>query len=449
MKKIGLILDTNCFLHFRGVDQISWNHLLGEGIVYLLVIDPLSKELDRQKWNKVGKLRERAEKTIKNFFTWFDQGNDFSFSENLHISLVELYKPDFDDLHLSKDELDDWFIAYALNIQESKKYDDLFVLSNDFGMHQKARQRNLKSIRLSDDYRLPSPQSDLEKENDMLKNEMLKLKNRLPKLKITFDGGNDYISLEVSEVELLPEEELKELLSKLHDEYPYALKGKSESTIVFKENGERTKSNLDDIAKTVTTLAYFTAPSKEQLEQYDESLDNFFHSKLNYEFQKRQIEAMRARSIRFKLGIDNVGTAMATNIQVSLHFPVSKTCKFMTVEEFEKLMPDEPLPPEYPESKFTFGQSFQGGRDIYIPSFHRPEVLPAPNVSSPRFTTTSSFDINFTIGDLVQHTGDSTEEMILIFPSVEEAKSFMATYSIICPEIPVPTTGKLHLEISK
>lgn len=453
MKKIGIILDTNYFLHFKGIDSIPWKGLLGAGNYFFLITDPLIKELDNQKFNKVGKLRERAEKAIRNFFFWFDTSSSFSLSTEMHITQTDILKIDFEELNLNKDDQDDNFIAYAIEVSKSNDYDEVFLLSNDFGMHRKAKLRNLKTIRLNEEHKLPPPQSELEKENANLKNELLKLHNRQPKLKILFENDQDYIEHKVQETFLLSDSEKQEIYKTLCENYPYSLKGKDKK---HESNSSSqpvaSNSDLQEFARnflaTQNTIATMFAPTTEQLQKYDEELDQYFKNHLEFEVEKRIFESRKNRSVLFQFQIKNNGGAMATNVQVNLHLPVSKQCELLTLKEFEASSPEEPNPPRKPNSSFGNLHHILGA-DGLMPTIYTPRNVQTRNVSRPTITPTNSFDIDFSIENLLHHTSENSDKMVLIFPSIDEATSFTATYSLICPENPELTKGTLHFNIKR
>lgn len=453
MKKIGIILDTNYFLHFKGIDSIPWRDLIGEGNYFFLITDPLIKELDTQKFNKVGKLRERAEKAIKNFFLWFDSSSTFSLSSEINITQTDILKINFEELNLNKEDQDDNFIAYTIEVSKSNDYDEVFLLSNDFGMHRKAKLRNLKTVRLSDEHKLPPPQSDLEKENANLKNELFKLHNRQPKLKILFENDQDYIEHEIKESLPLTELEKEEIYKSLKEKFPYAVKkiDNKESNYSFQQ--ATSNSELQDFAKNIlaaqNSIAKMFAPTAEQLQKYDEELDLYFEKYIEFEHERRNYESRKNRSVIFQFQISNNGGAMATNVQVNLHLPVSKRCELLTVKEFKASAPEEPSPPIKPTSNLRNLDHILG-TDNFIPRlFAPPRDIQAQNVSRPTITPTNSFDIDFSIENLLHHTSEFTDKMVLIFPSFEEAASFTATYSLICPENPELTKGTLHFNIRR
>lgn len=453
MKKIGIILDTNYFLHFKGIDSIPWRDIIGEGNYFFLITDPLIKELDSQKFNKVGKLRERAEKAIKNFFLWFDSSSTFSYSAEIHITQTDILKINFDELNLNKDDQDDNFIAYSIEVSKSSDYDEVFLLSNDFGMHRKAILRNLKTIRLNDEHKLPPPQSELEKENANLKNELLKLHNRQPKLKILFENGLDYVEHEVKEIFPLSGSEKQEIYNSLTTNFPYALKrkDKKESNDSFQQ--ETSNSDLQELAKNFlaaqNSIAKFFAPTTEQLQKYDEELDQYFDKYIDFEQEKRNYESRKNRCVFFQFEINNTGGAMATNVQVNLHLPVSKQCELLPLREFEASAPEEPNPPIKPTSNLRNLDHILG-TDNFMPRLYSPpRNIQARNVSRPTITPTNSFDIDFSIENLLHHTSEFTDKMVLIFPSTEEATSFTATYSLICQENPELTKGTLHFKVKR
>ena len=453
MKKIGIILDTNYFLHFKGIDSIPWKDFIGKGNYFFIITDPLIKELDNQKFNKVGKLRERAEKAIKNFFFWFESSSTFSYSAEIHITQTDILNVNFEEFNLNKDDQDDNFIAHAIEVSKSNEYDEVFLLSNDFGMHRKAKLRNLKTIRLSDEHKLPPPQSELEKENTNLKNELYKLHNRQPKLKILFENGHDYIEHEVKKISPLSESETQEICHSLSEKFPYALKGKDnkkESNL----SSQIVTSNTDfqELARgllvTQSTIAKMFAPTAEQLQKYDEDLDRYFDKHIEFEQKRRDYESRKNRSVLFQFQINNTGGAMATNVQVNLHLPVSKQCELLTLKEFEASAPEEPNPPRKPTNNFRDFDHILGAENLF-PSLYNPRNIQARNVSRPTITPTNSFDIDFSIENLLHHTSEFSDEMVLIFPSIEAATSFTATYSLICPENPELTKGTLHFNIKK
>ena len=118
------------------------------------------------------------------------------------------------------------------------------------------------------------------------------------------------------------------------------------------------------------------------------------------------------------------------------------------MEKFEEKYPEAPEPPSKPLSSLETLQRLSTMRDIYLPmspSIETPDR--SPYIDTVSIKPTNSFDINLLNNELVQHTDVSSEEYILTFPSVPDGHSFSIAYTIICPELPHPTKGELHMRI--
>lgn len=310
MKKIAVVLDTNIFLHYIELTAIPWQKLIEAENIELLLIPPVTEELDRQKWEKTGKLRERAENATKKFFEWFGESDIYSLSSSLTVRNIFVHDISLSLNGLNSDEADNKIIAYANLLSNEDCYSDIYLLSNDFGMNQKAKQRNIKCIRLDSTYKLPHHQSSIEKENSQLRKELLEFQNRKPKLQIFFGNNQTHFSKKISSVPEYTKTDIEQILADIKNSIPYL----SEET----HHKEKTNKPL----RNVNIFGNLMTPSSESILDYNKKLDTYYSEYIAYKKEKRTLESIAAKSIRFKFLLKNTGTAIATKIKVNLPWSV-------------------------------------------------------------------------------------------------------------------------------
>lgn len=427
MARVGIILDSNYFLHYHGPEGVPWKDLVSEAEICLLVVPPVAGEIDKKKWDgKTDKERNRARDITLNFKKWFHAEKLPALQSGITIERVR--QRDLSHVGLDANNPDDLILLYSLSLRED--YDQIFLLTHDFGLQDRAKDYKLKCLELEDRYRLQSEPDPVEKELADARRELQKFKDRTPKLALSFPAGERHLEFPVKTVAPLSKLELKSALNELKLKHPL-----------------RAARSIQNSQSSLELLAQMFGPTAEVWARYNADMEDFYKKHEQYLLAKNEYDALTARTLKIFLNLGNAGTAKASNIRIDLHFPISKTATLVKEKDFIEA-PKLPALPREPEgitsSIFTDVNSFMPSLRPIVP--HR---LVRDVVSDPDIRPTNSFDVSFKV-EALQHCGhQEIKRLYLTFPSVEAAESFQIAWSVICDEQPEPTKGSLNVIVCK
>lgn len=187
---IYVLLDTNIYLHCQAFDTLPLKEIVEstEEVSVLLPMQVL-RELEKIKDERGdGAVNKRARTVCSKLGDILLENKE----SPLRIATCEMppaseFKPGY-----QMDVADDVILMSAIQFM-SVNFGKLVVVSRDVSMLLKAKQLNLRYVKMSDDYLLPSDQED--KEKKQLREELNRLKMRLPAPVVAFEDGSNIIHL--------------------------------------------------------------------------------------------------------------------------------------------------------------------------------------------------------------------------------------------------------------
>lgn len=355
-----LIIDANYLMHFKRPDQVDWPDILKSKSVALLITPVLLRELEEQKVkNPSRKLRERAKQAISWLAPMFDSLKLEEIRPGVVMAFIR-HSPliKFADHRLSREINDDELIAAAIEYRLEHGC-NVALLTADAGLRIKLPAHDIPAIVPPDELLLPEEPDEVERENARLRAAAARFANRQPDLRLTFFDGNATL-------------ELLCLKKQIEQEFPYA--------------------------SDFMTAGFL----------YNDYIDNF---------EKWKEKALLATP--FAIRLENVGTAIAKNVQIELTgFPDF-------IEVFER-----GDPPEYPRL---------GGGTFPRPLFHGSD--------GPHYEDSNV--VSFQVPDLVHRRRFESEMMWVRFLDATAIKNFSCTYFVTCVENIEPVSGKLHFLVGQ
>lgn len=437
MTKTGIILDSNYFLHFHSPESINWIEIIGERCsIVLMVIPPVSSELDRKKWDgKSENERNRAREVISKFKTWFHDGNLPTLSEGVNL---EKLKPIPLNVGSSSNQSpDDQILEYAIN--QKSHYDRILVLTHDFGLQDRLKDQSIEYIELPDIYMRKSELDPVKKELIETQKELNKFKNRIPKIKIQFSDNqlNKKISMPESFIHL-SDEEISKKTSEIMEQFP------------LYDFAKITAKNDRGILVNGKTLFEV---DKEKWTKYNSELSDFYSRFKAYLYKFDDYNSILSRLVKIDVKIENCGFAPATEVYINLHFPVADNVEAFDEDNIPS-EPKQPSPPSRPNDVFSIianinaMNSWKDNSLSYLLNDINPN-RPLPNVTGLSIKKTRSFDVDFKIKSLKHHTSEDADSIYLLFPSTDEAKSFQIKWKAISDEMPEHDQGTLSVIIEK
>ena len=423
-----LFPDTNYFLHYPPLDQVDWLETAGAESVLICVCMQVIHELDTKTYDP--RLKDRAKRVIKELRNIRKNGSTVQPKVTLEIPSEDT-RDEFFRPGLNPRNNDDRILQCVLHRKETFPLEEIEVVSDDFGMELKCENLNIKILKPDPTKKLPDLADAQLKQLRDAQNELEKYKNALPSLSLSFkDGGQSSSSHFKFRLPSSSPIDINAEMEGIRNKYPF-------------------RSAIDE-ASTVGLLAMqpLGTISKQEYDRYNAELEEFYSG---YENHLKVCELMRQaneRLFRAAFILKNDGYSPAHQIDIHIHFPDG-----MNILDADNLPPGfkERKPPEPPKEPrtaidkiFSLGhlQSFAVDPPYFphIPNLSREE----PNVSPPTITKTSSYDIHFDVKKLKHGYSLELGNLLILFPSKDEAKSFSVDYRITADNHPQNQDGQLH-----
>jgi hypothetical protein len=255
---------------------------------------------------------------------------------------------DFEANFLVREVNDDHYIASAIE-HADKTGNATRIASNDGGMALKLRSRPVSVLRLPTELRLPLELDPRDKELREVKAQLLQFQTQCPKLATTFADGSR--QREIRTAETLPTRiaTLDEIKAK-HAPLPLPSSKQKDGDSRFS----------GDIAALGGLRGAFGAGSTLSVERYNEALPQYYARYGDYASQMAKWLELIRLSATIVLELHNNGSATATDVDVTLHFP--EGIVLWRPRDF----PDEPKEPEPPRRP---GTSAMSTRDLFTRDF--------------------------------------------------------------------------------
>ncbi|HUT86716.1 MAG TPA: PIN domain-containing protein [Candidatus Heimdallarchaeota archaeon] len=434
-----VFFDTMVFLHYRNIDEINLEDLLGTGPHTIIMPRITLRELDKHKnTNNSSRIRERARKIVKKIERWAT-GEQIRPGVTMEF-MARVPAVDYGSLGLNPDWGDDVLIASVIQYRTDHPSDaEVTLVTQDSGPRLTAPQLGLRVFELPEEYKLPPEQDPLEAENRELLRTISVLQNALPKLIVSFAGSDQpedharfFLPCPPDSMEHEIERKIEELKAKLPKQHrPQATTPKSNSPVALMQAQLAGSSYIDPIPA-------------EEYDRYNRDVDEYLSSYERYMRDTWEGQAATRRSIRFEIDILNTGTAPAEDVDALFHFPDG--FRLFSEDDLPDI-PKEPRPPRKPRTRMqqmADNIGYIGNLDLAranLPDFKMP--------SSFSIERSHSYDVRDHFSRIKHGDNATLPEMFLTFDSYQSATSFSCDYTIRPANLPTPITGKLHFVIEK
>ena len=412
-----IFLDTNVFLHCRPAQQLELERF-GEGCT-LVVPRVILGELNKHKDSHSSKtIRNRARAACKNIDDWSASrcvSSTLAFEFDIRTSSPKLHG-------LDPSSCDDRFLSDIL--EHPAPLDDKILFSDDSNLRLTAKHFGIAVEEIDGRFRLPATLDPAEKEARQLRRELDRLKNALPRLEVGLVSDDPQVEVQANPVfplcqggsELTDEEierQIEEVRRSLEDEY----------------------SSLP--AGQASNLYAAMGVSSEEIQSYRRELDGY-----PYKY-RRYLQALRTFSrrptFRFTVGIANVGTAPARNVDVYMRFPDG----FELYEE--KDLPAGPKQPDLPRRPMSVTERILGGVSLASRGFDfQPPESDLP--SSFSLKRTNSYEVSQSFPVIKHNERACVQELFLRFASVDAVKPFRCDYRITVDNLTEEINGSINFQ---
>jgi len=437
-----LFLDTNIFLHFTFFDQIKWKDLVNDEFIIILaptVVD----ELDKHKRNPNSKIANRAKKVLSKIDSLLE-ADDLTYP--LEYRLQKPKEATLSKYNLERQEQDDCIIATILEFMEEDPIKLVRFVTHDTGPKLKSKFHGIQTLKIPEDYLIPNEKTEEEKLIAKLTTENSSLKNRIPKVKLTFPGGEILHKHQFSAFTKSREELVNEKYEAEKRKLKHLVKEKPKPKDVLPSDNSRNETDrfpaLVNAAKIANMDFGFNRLSQEQIDAYNKDLDKYFSNYLTYLSEDYQYKQNRALAFPINLELINIGNIPAEDIDIWIHFPDGFL--LYSIGDYEK----KPLIPEVPY-KPTSRFDHRPMDFSFIHSIGRPSMPDLSSFNSPSIKKTNSYEVEYGFKLLKHNQSIKLEQLIAQFESFEEIKSFSIEYRLMISNVPDLISGELNVVLTK
>lgn len=417
-----IFLDTNVFLHYKPVNQLQLERF-GKGCILVVprvILGELNKHKDSHSSNKI---RSRARSVCKDIHFWSDSG---SVSDVLGFNFY--IKTSYPENHcLDPNSNDDRFLSDILEYPAPPE--DKLLISNDSNLCLTAKHLGIEVEMIDDKYALPQEADPIEKENQALRRELELLKNARPRLKVGVIAEES--QLDVDNNPLFPVHENSELLSDEDIE-----------SKVAEIRGSLDKHHLSHSnSSTSMALAALHYISPEEISEYHRKLSKYPEEYRKYLIARR--EFLRNPIFIFSVGIANVGTAPADNVDIYLYFPDG----FELFEEND--VPQGPAEPPLPSKPLSSLEKMTSQTaSSFWPDINR-YVSNIDTLSSFSLKKTNSYEVSDSFRSIKHNERVCLHQLFLRFDSFESIHPFCCKYRVTVDNLPQVIEGGINFQFQK
>jgi len=441
-----VFLDTNIYLHYQDIGQIDWLKVVQADAV-IIVVPPITiRELNKHKDSHPRtRVRKRAGAVLKRLSALFISSLQAQLKSGVAIHLEDRDALiDFGAHHLSREIQDDNLIASIIMCRNEKPDAEIILATMDAGLTlvAKAKRQGITAIRLPDNLKLPEEPDPEQERIRELEQELRELKLKAPQLSLTFENGSQHAKFVLPHpIELTPAQ-AEERVKELQKRYPKR-KEQSEQASESRKAG----LTLAEIAAGANA-AFLHVISAEDIAEYNAELDKFYQTYAVYLQSEVSFQNLRHRTVELEIWLSNDGTAPAEDIDIFMHFPDG--FGIMSEDDF----PEHPKPPKPPSPPKTamekLMEPMMGLASVpYFGPMTPTPIFPPSNVSSPKITRTSSYDVDVHVQRIKHKLHEPLDALYVAFESFDAALSFHIDYQILAANLPYETSGRLHVSIQK
>ncbi|WP_320122734.1 PIN domain-containing protein [uncultured Sphaerochaeta sp.] len=419
-------------IHFRRFDTLDWQSILDTSEEVSLIITPIVlRELNTKKDSDQNKgIRKRSGDILKVLEKYQDNGE---IKEGINLNFISIEpQVDWKQIGLDPDVGDDRLIASMINEEDVSK---LILVTSDFGLKLKARNWEIKTVKLDDSL----------KENIRIDADAKKIKELERKLS-HYENASPKLELYVKES---PD-------SKFH-EFKYIKVSGIDSSAIDAEI-EKLKSELEYKVPIVNGIVFganilggFNEISESEIERYKSEVNEYLEKKRAYPKNKNQYENHQSRLFTLNLILSNTGGKVASNIDIFIHFPDG----FEILEKKVASRYHEPSPPARPTPPRTAFQMLEMNHSSFdIKTIS--SMIPRPHNFTPlelgvdyfleSINKTQSYEVHFQVKKLKQNMKMALDPICILFRSYDEIKPFSFDYVINVENHPDEFVGKYHIK---
>lgn len=426
-------LDTNVLIHYKRFNTLDWHSILETSEEVTLVVAPIVlSELNKKKDTDQNKgIRTRAGDILKEFDKYHENG---TISEGIFLNFVCIEPQiDWNLKGLDPGVSDDRLIASMILEKDTS---NLVLVTSDFGLKLKARNKNIKIVKLDDSLKVDVRLDAETKKIKELEGKLARYENASPKLELYVKDSADskfhefeYIRVPAADSVVI-EAKIEKLRRELESKKPQ------------KSNGNR----------GIGIISGFGNVSETEIDRYERAIDEYLIKLREYYSNLNHYENYKSRLFSLELVLSNAGEKVASDIDIFLHFPDGfKMLNEDDASDFEEpISPKRPYPPRTTQEILSTG-FLSSYPDIFassIPDFGHINIPSRLGVDCflVNIEKTHSYDVHFQVQRLKQNMEMALDSIFLLFDSYEDIKSFSFEYVINVENHPDEFRGEYHIK---
>jgi hypothetical protein len=420
---VQAILDTNVFLHFGPVGELSLTRIVGDSPVCVVITRQVVEELDREKVRGTSRSRERARRALRIIEGWAKEPEGAQVAPDVKAVVrlnVTMSRDRMMSANLDPDWDDDHLIGSALLL--AGEGDRVVVVSDDTGARLRAAGVGIEAVALPDELRLPAERDEEQREFLRMRTELEALRSARPQVRVCFADGSDILRVDRS--------------------------GPPERSAIAQSIERRTNEARTDVEAQLATWKAqpqnaFLMAGKNEVERFEKEVAEYperIRQHLEAVARQREFEA---RSFEWHLVVENTGTAIATQIDVDLHFPDGFA--LTPIVEVDPLKP--PRKPRPPRSIMELMRDQSHWPALVTPSLPRSVLRGLGGPPSPKIKETGSYHVEYPLEKVKHGHSEELGGILVIFPDFASIKSFGVAYRLTAAELPTAHEGRLDFVV--
>lgn len=413
-----LFLDTNIYLHYKPIQELKLHKKYGKDCILVIpriILMELNKHKDSHPNSKI---KKKARAICNNIHSWDNIGK---VNDNIGFRFV-ISTSDPQKYDLNPNYADDRFLADILDFNALPE--DKILIAADLSMQLTAKHLGIIFEVLDESYKIPSDKDPLEEENLALKQQIERLQNALPKLKVGLIASEGDEEVEPTPTFFFPH------VRKLTEQ---ELTDEEIEAKVAKLNLKKYSTEYHDDNKKMNFLTI----SSIDIQKYDTEISEYPSRYRQYLYDLRAFR--RQYKFNLKIAIINIGSAPAKDIDIRCYFP----------DGFELYLKDDspktPQQPSLPQKPVSILQknimSSMEQLSGYKPFFSTPE--------SYSLKRTNSYELTNSFNYIKHNEKVLLPELFLYFSNIESIKPFQCTYKITVGNLPDAINGVIHFNFKE
>jgi len=420
--KAYIFLDTNILIHFIPFDQIKWNEIVNFNDITLIIVPTVVSELDKLKFDNNEKIRKRAQISIRQLEKYLE---DPLKLKQLKVNFVESEPDDsiFKKCNLDTSLNDDRILASILEFKKSNE--NVFIATADLGIRIKLKSLGIEHVVPQENLKIDTVKDARDEKIKSLEDEIKKIKNSKPKLKLLFKGEEQFKIFQINNYRT-PENYVQNKVIEVKTMYPYK---------TLEEEKIKNDANI---------FKGFFSPKQEYIDVYNKDLDKYFREYEKYIVKYEEYRVINCKSCKLELSLINEGTFPANDVRIRLHFPDGMDL----IDKYE--FPRKPIAPNVPvifSGTSIFNLLSKDNLSSFVNVLGSSKNYDTPNVSRFHIKKSNSFEVKCQIKKLMHKSSVNLDDLFICYNSIENANSFSFEYFIIAENVPEEITGSLNVII--